>query len=60
MPHHGMTPYERVRGRTYHGQIYKFGESVMIKLPEVQEMPKLSARWEKGAWIGKSSDGDEH
>eukprot|EP00972_Heterocapsa_arctica_P038651 5695939-Heterocapsa_arctica.AAC.1 len=25
-----MTPYESVRGRTYHGLIYKFGQSVMI------------------------------
>eukprot|EP00972_Heterocapsa_arctica_P048071 7089441-Heterocapsa_arctica.AAC.1 len=32
----------------------------MIKAPEVQDMLKLSARWEQGAWIGKTIDGDEH
>eukprot|EP00972_Heterocapsa_arctica_P098471 14530966-Heterocapsa_arctica.AAC.1 len=32
----------------------------MIKAPEVQDMPKLSARWEQGAWFGKTIDDDEH
>ncbi|CAK0820598.1 unnamed protein product, partial [Prorocentrum cordatum] len=57
----GKTPYERLRGRPYKGQIAEFGEVVHCRDPQkAADMPKLDDRWRLGVWLGKSLASDEH
>eukprot|EP00972_Heterocapsa_arctica_P094609 13951548-Heterocapsa_arctica.AAC.1 len=30
-PHHGLTPFERLRGRQYHGAVFAFGQPVLLR-----------------------------
>ena len=55
----GLTPYRRLKGRDYHGQIAEFAETVMYKLAP-GAAGKMEARWEKGIWLGKANVSDEH
>eukprot|EP00972_Heterocapsa_arctica_P042401 6248711-Heterocapsa_arctica.AAC.1 len=59
-PHHGRTPFERLRGRTYHGAVFALGQPVMLRDAEVKSLAKLAPRRVPGAWLGKSVDADEH
>ena len=57
----GKTPYERLRGRPYHGQVAEFSEVVHFRDPgKAADMPKLDDRWNLGLWLGKSLASDEH
>ncbi|CAK0792935.1 unnamed protein product [Prorocentrum cordatum] len=55
----GLTPYRRLKGRDYHGQIAESAETVMHKLPP-GTAGKMEARWDKGIWLGKANVSDEH
>lgn len=55
----GKTPYERLRGRSYKGEITEFGEGVRCKNP-VNSIGKLDSRVSPGLWVGKSLASDEH
>ena len=57
---HGCTPFAAVRGHVYHGQVMGFGDPVMIRVPDLKQIPKLEPRWIAGIWLGKTIDGDEH
>ena len=42
----GKTPYERLRGRPYQGQVAEFAEVVHLRDPgKAADMPKLDDRW---------------
>ena len=57
----GKTPYERLRGRPYQGQMAEFAEVVHFRdLGKAADMPKLDDRWNLGLWLGKSLASDEH
>ena len=57
----GKTPYERLRGRPYGGQVAEFAEVVHFRdLQKAADMPKLDDRWSLGLWLGKSLASDEY
>ena len=53
----GRTPYERLRGRDYKGEIVDYAEVVHYKL-EAEKVGKLDPF--VGVWLGKSLSSDEH
>ena len=55
----GRTAYERLRGRTYKGEVAECGEVVLYKISN-QGLRKLEDRWACGVWLGKSLSNDEH
>ena len=55
----GRTAYERLRNRSYKGEIAEFGEVVMYKISN-QGLRKLDEKWSSGVWLGKSLNNDEH
>ncbi|CAE7207180.1 RE2 [Symbiodinium natans] len=57
--HDGRTAYERLRGRTYKGEVVEFGEVVLFRISN-QNLRKLEDRWSCGVWLGKSLSNDEH
>ena len=50
----GHTAYERVRGRPFSGTMLEFGQLVLYKASCKVQGGDMSARWEKGMWIGKA------
>ena len=56
----GRTPYERVRGRRYHGELFEFGQVVLSKIPGKPVGGIVSPRWIKRIWLGKLRSSDEH
>ena len=56
----GRTPYERLRGREYRGEIAEGFETVHYKVASTQK-GKLDPQSAIGVWLGKSlmSDGAE-
>ena len=55
----GRTPYERLRGRDYKGEIVDYAEVVHYKL-EAAKVGKLDPQASVGVWLGKSLSSDEH
>ena len=55
----GKTPYERLRGRQFNGEIVEPYEFVHFKLA-ASEKGKLDGQTSKGVWLGKSLNSDEH
>ena len=50
----GKTPYERLRGRPYGGQVAEFAEVVHFGDPQkAVDVPKFDDRWSLGLWLGK-------
>ena len=62
----GLTPFGRLRGRSYDGKLACFGETVFALLPDgylqggIRATPKLQNRWILGIWLGKTEDSEEH
>ena len=56
----GMTPYERLRGKRYLGEMYEFGACVHIKIRGKPIGGVMEARWLPGVWLGKRWTTDEH
>ena len=57
----GKTPYERLHGRPYQGQVAEFAEVVHFRESrKAADMPKLDDRWNLGLCLGKSLASDEH
>ena len=51
----GKTPYERLRGRPYQGQVAEFAEVVHFRDPgKAADMPKLDDRWNLGLWLERA------
>ena len=55
----GRTAYERLRNRSYKGEVAEFGEVVLYKFSS-QNLKKLEDKWACGVWLGKSLSNDEH
>ena len=55
----GKTPYERLRGREFKGEVAECFEVVHYKLADSQR-GKLDAQSAIGVWLGKSLQSDEH
>jgi len=56
----GLTPYQRLKGKPYSGELAEFGEQVYVKDP-VTRQAKLEDRWiGPVTWIGKAERGDQH
>ena len=53
----GTTPYERLRGRPYQGQVAEFAEVVHFMDPG--KAADMDDRWNLGLWLGKSLVSDE-
>ena len=56
----GSTPWQRLRGRPYRGQLLRFGAAVMHRLSGDPTGGVLMNRWSAGTWVGKSPLTDEH
>ena len=54
----GKTPYERLRGRSYKGEVASFAEGVHWKPPVLNG--KLDPRTSPGLWLGKTLSSDDH
>ena len=50
----GRTAYERLRNRSYKGEVAEFGEVVLYKFSN-QNLKKLEDKWACGVWLGKMS-----
>ena len=55
----GRTPYERLRGREYRGEIAEGFETVHYKVASTQK-GKLNPQLAIGVWLGKSLMSDKH
>ena len=56
----GLTPWERMRGRPYRGQLLRFGAPVLHRLTGNPVGGVLLNRWSPGTWVGKTTTSDEH
>ena len=56
----GRTPYERMKGKRYRGEVFEFGRRVRHRHPGKVEGGSMERRWSEGIWLGKSPDSDEH
>jgi hypothetical protein len=52
------TPYFRMNGAHYTGNMCLLGETVMIKVPKGDS--RFRSHWRKGVWLGKSETNDEN
>ena len=55
----GKTPYERLRGRSYNGEVAEPFEFVHFKISNL-EKGKLDSQTSSGIWLGKTLTSDEH
>ena len=58
--HDGKTPYQRVRGKRYLGETFRFGEPVMFRASGKVQGGCMQPRWYSGLWVGKVVTSDEH
>ena len=56
----GRTPYERIRGKKYKGEITEFGRKVYHRHPGKVQGGSMEARWEVGIYVGKKVRSDEN
>ena len=56
----GRTPFERIKGKRYHGLMLEFGCSVRVKYQGKLQGGLLKERWGNGVWFGKKWASDEH
>ena len=56
----GLTPFQRLRGRPFRGELLPFGVPVLHRLSGKMQGGVLTDRWLSGAWLGKTADSDEH
>ena len=54
----GATPWQRLRGRAYRGQLLRFGVPVLHRLAGEAKGGVLMNRWAPGHWVGKTSTSD--
>ena len=54
----GRASYERRWGRKYNHAVCTFGETILFKNPSHNF--KASSAWERGIWLGKDTESEEH
>ena len=52
---HGLTPFERATGCLYEGKVCCYGEAVLGYL---RTTAKAGPKWQKGIWLGKTTQND--
>ena len=55
----GETPYERIRGKAYHGEMFEFGRKVYHMHPGKPSGGSMKERWGIGIFLGKLWKSDE-
>ena len=55
----GRTPYERIRGKKYQGEVVEFGRRVFHMHPGKHAGGAMVERWGKGIFLGKLWNSDE-
>ena len=56
----GRTGYERLKGKTYRGELLELCSKVLFRLPGKKRGGSMEAGWDYGIWLGKDSKTDEH
>ena len=56
----GLTPWQRMHGRPYRGQLLRFGVPVLHRHSGDTIGGVLMDRWSPGHWLGKTANSDEH
>ena len=56
----GRTPFERVKGKAYKGEVVEFGRVIYHRHPGKVEGGSMEPRWSEGVWLGKNARSDEH
>ncbi len=56
----GRTPYERLKGKQFHGTVLEFGAQVMIKVTGKLQGGLMQERWIEGTWLGMRFHTQEH
>ena len=56
------TPFQRVHGRVYTGDVFTFAETILGKecLSAPERRPKLEDGFVRGIWLGRSTSSGEH
>ena len=53
----GQTPYERIKGKKFKGELIEFGERILYyKIEEQAFTQDLEPRWHQGIWLGFDID----
>ena len=56
----GKTAYQRLRGRSYQGELMRFACHVLAKISNTVSGGLMQPRWQNGLWLGKAYSTDEH
>ena len=56
----GRTPYERLKGKQFHGEMCEFGSDVFFRTTGEIHGGVLEERWMEGIWLGKKKNSGEH
>ena len=56
-PYLGETPFHRVQGHEYRGEVYAFGQPLLVR--KVESQSRLQPRWDAGIFLGKLTSSDE-
>lgn len=56
----GRSPYQRIKGRAFHGELAPFGSAIMFRVVGKVKGGELTDRWLPGVWLGKRFASDEH
>ena len=56
----GRTPYQRLKGRKFVGNMLEFCSPVMFRVSGKVAGGIMQARWMPGIWVGKKLHSDEH
>ena len=55
-----LTPHKVIKGFDYKDELCSFGETVLGKLANVDQIPKYKPRWIRGIWVGRSEVDNTH
>ena len=56
----GLTPFDDQMGHSYHGKLFQWGQSVLVRQPSALDQPKMDARWIAGIWMGRRPEAGDH
>ena len=56
----GMTPYQRLKGKPFQGEILEFGCRIHHRVPGKTKGGLLEWRWLEGVWLGSRFETREH
>ena len=56
----GMTPYQRLKGKPYHGEVYDFASLVHHHVPGKTQGGLMTRRYVDGVWLGTRFESGEH